>query len=315
MVNTLMAGYNFKVSCTNNGLIDQGYMAFTYTLLTVLLWSTIATAFKLALAELSPLQLVAWSSLVSWLFYLLLMLLKGSVKMAMIELLKKPLFYLTLGLLNPFIYFWLVFESFARLSAQLAQAINYTWPFVMTLLSVFVGKKLSRKNIVLLCLGYVGLLIAVTQGNVDFYKEVNWIGVVIGLVSTLTWAGFWILQSAVKAKPELTLFVTFTISVPLCFIALYFKEGISLPTLSGLGFSLYVGLIEMGITYWIWLNAIRLSENVARLNQWILLTPVISLFFIAKVLQESIHLTTFIGLGLLLIAILLDRLPQKRQRR
>ena len=43
----------------------------------VLLWSTVATAFKISLAEVSPLGLVTLASTVSWFFLLLVLLVTG----------------------------------------------------------------------------------------------------------------------------------------------------------------------------------------------------------------------------------------------
>ena len=46
--------------------------ALVYALTAVALWSTVATGFKLGLAELRPLQLLWLGSAVSWLFFALL---------------------------------------------------------------------------------------------------------------------------------------------------------------------------------------------------------------------------------------------------
>ena len=48
--------------------MDDQRRAYLYGLAAVLCWSTVATAFKLSLAYLTPAQLVLSASLVSWLF-------------------------------------------------------------------------------------------------------------------------------------------------------------------------------------------------------------------------------------------------------
>ena len=51
-------------------MIKNQRHAIYYALAAVFLWSTVATAFKLALQQLSPLQLVFYASVFSWLFLL-----------------------------------------------------------------------------------------------------------------------------------------------------------------------------------------------------------------------------------------------------
>jgi len=55
----------------------------------------------------------------------------------------------------------------------------------------------------------------------------------------------------------------------------------------------------MGITFVLWLTALRLSTTTAQISILIYLSPAMSLVFIWLVLKESIHPTTIIGLALI----------------
>lgn len=95
-------------------------------LASVLLWSTVATAFKLTLAELNPLQMVTVASIVSALALLVICAAMGKLKLIVPTLLANPFYYLLLGLINPLAYYLILFKAYSLLPASQAQAINYS---------------------------------------------------------------------------------------------------------------------------------------------------------------------------------------------
>jgi drug/metabolite transporter (DMT)-like permease len=55
----------------------------------------------------------------------------------------------------------------------------------------------------------------------------------------------------------------------------------------------------MGITFVLWLKALRLTDNASKVANLIFLSPILSLFLIHFIVGEDIHWSS--GLGLLLI--------------
>jgi drug/metabolite transporter (DMT)-like permease len=74
--------------------------------------------------------------------------------------------------------------------------------------------------------------------------------------------------------------------------------------------SVYIGLFEMGITFFVWLKALSLSDNKTKTSTIVYLFPVISLFLIAFVLGEKIIISSIVGLALILGGILYQQLEQ-----
>ena len=64
----------------------------------------------------------------------------------------------------------------------------------------------------------------------------------------------------------------------------------------------------MGITFFVWLKALALSEDKAKTSTIIYLFPVISLFFIAFVLGEELYASSIVGLLLILGGILIQQI-------
>ena len=133
--------------------------ACIYALVTALMWSTIATAFKVALIDLDPWQLLFWSVATSTLFLLGLTAYQQKLPLVVKQFKQSPLFFIGLGILNPFFYHLALFGAYDLLPAQQAQALNYSWPIALTLLSIpLMGRRLSFNNLLCCLLAYSGVV-------------------------------------------------------------------------------------------------------------------------------------------------------------
>ncbi|MCV5919613.1 DMT family transporter, partial [Escherichia coli] len=79
-------------------------------------------------------------------------------------------------------------------------------------------------------------------------------------------------------------------------------EGASWQSISIKGWAAvtYVGLFEMGVTFVLWLSALKLTQNTARISNLIFASPFISLMLLATIIGEKIHPSTLIGLVLII---------------
>ena len=111
-------------------------LAYIYAAITVLLWSTVATAFKISLRYVDTFQLLFIASTSACIFLLVVIIIQGNAK-AIFSLQRASYYRLALfGLLNPFLYYLVLFKAYDLLPAQIAQALNYTWAISLMLLSI-----------------------------------------------------------------------------------------------------------------------------------------------------------------------------------
>ncbi len=104
----------------------------------------------------------------------------------------------------------------------------------------------------------------------------------------------------------------FLVALPFAFaVALY--EGAAWSTISIKGWLAvsYVGLFEMGITFVLWLSALKLTQNTARISNLIFASPFISLMLLAYVIGEEIHPSTLVGLVLIVIGLVVQQIKRK----
>lgn len=285
--------------------------AIQFALLAVLLWSTVATAFKLALVYLSPLQLLTVATAVSVVIFAGIITWQQRWVETFDIGVKRYKFYSFQGFINPFAYYLVLFSAYDALPAQQAQAINYSWAITMALLAIPILKqKLSRRGLFAMLVAYLGVFLIATGGTWDL-QQTNWYGIGLALGSTLLWAGYWLSNIQNTDKPTPALFWCFAFGFVWLLAAQWllvddpWQAYLELPWHGWLG-GIYVGLFEMGITFLVWLTAMRSAVNAGRISSLIFLSPFISLLFIYFILGESIHSTTIIGLMLIITGLILQ---------
>lgn len=281
--------------------LDDQQKAYCYGLGAVLCWSTVATAFKLSLNYLSPAQLLLMATGVSWLFLGALLILGGKIALVTRGSARDYLHSLVLGGLNPFLYYLILLEAYALLPAQEAQALNYTWALTMALLAVPLLRHPLRPLEVLAALVcYCGVLVIATRGQVMTLDFANPLGVGLALLSTLLWALYWILNTNERRDPVAALFLNFSFALPLLLGYCLWQGQLRAVPWQGVAGAVYVGLIEMGLSFTLWLNAMRLTRSTIRISSLIFVAPPLSLVLIHFVLDEAILASTVIGLVLIL---------------
>jgi drug/metabolite transporter (DMT)-like permease len=282
--------------------------AYLYGLSTVLIWSTVASAFKIALRHLEPVQLLLVADAVSVLT--LGAILAAQKKLCLLrslsrgELLRNGL----LGALNPFLYYLVLFKAYSLLPAQVAQPLNYTWAIALSLLSVpLLGQRLTRRDIIAIFVSYAGVVVLSTQGNLAGLDLGSPLGVGLALFSTLIWALYWIGNTKNATDPVLALLLNFGAAFPLILGTALAGPGLPAWDAQGLAAACYVGVFEMGVSFALWLMAMRLTTSTARIGNLIFLSPFLSLVLIHFILGEVIHATTYAGLVLILAGNLLQK--------
>ncbi len=286
--------------------------AILLALTSVLLWSTVATAFELSLEVLDPVGLLVLSSAASTLVLGVVLLVKGKAG-AVLEGGARSLALSALaGFLNPFLYYMVLFRAYDLLPAQQAQPLNYTWPIVLSVLSVpLLGQRMSRRTILAVLASFSGVVVISTGGDLTGLTVESPLGVALATGSSLIWASYWILNLKDRRSEVVKLFLGF------CFGTIYslawavFSGGLpslSLPAIAGAS---YVGAFEMGLTFVIWLKALGLAEKTSQVGILVFLSPFLSLVFISLVLHEPLRWATVAGLALIVGGILLEKLPRR----
>ena len=283
--------------------------AYLYALVAVLFWSTVASAFKISLRYLDVLPLLFFASIVSTVTFLAYLLFLK--KLTLLKDLSKADFLVSavLGFFNPFLYYIVLFKAYYILRAQEAMTINWVWPITLVLLSIPILKqKIKPRSILAIIISFLGVFIIATGGDILGFRFTKPVGVLLALTSTVIWALFWIYNVQDKRDEVVGLFLNFAFGTVFIFAAMLLFGRIEIPGAVGLLGAVYIGLFEMGVTFLVWLKALKLAKTTAHVANLIYLVPFFSLVVISFVVGEKIVYSTIIGLLFIVGGIILQKL-------
>ena len=284
-----------------DGTMNNQSKAYTCALVTVGLWSTIATVSKLSLRHLGPAELLMYAAIISCVVLLLVIIVQKKVRYLQVLTLRDWLMSIHFGILNPFLYYLILFQAYDLLPAQQAQIINYTWAITLTLLSIpLLGQRVIGMQWLAIGVSYAGVLVIATRGDVLGLHFDNPLGVGLALLSTVIWALYWILNTRDKRDPVIGLFLNFVCAVPFIIGYVWYTDGLRPIALNGLAGAVYIGVFEMGVSFILWLMALKFTDNTAKIANLIFIAPFTSLFFIHFWVGEEIFPSTLVGLVLVM---------------
>jgi len=263
----------------------------------LLMWSTVATAFKLTLRTGTPAELL----FVSVLTACLVLIPAGFFQARKVSIsLQNVLKALGAGLLMPLTYYSVLFVAYDRLPAQSAQIINFTWPVFMAAAAMLLKREpANMARIFFLLISLSGAIVVLTRGTFSLKGAEDLPGSMLALGSALLWTAFWMLQSNIPLPGTLRMGLYFS-GAFIVMIILSASGFALIPSHSRTWFGgIYTGLFEMSLPFLIWQKALEKTRSVAVISNVIYLSPFLSLIFIRTFLQEAIHPSSLIGLLLI----------------
>ena len=283
--------------------------AYLYAGIAIFFWSTVASAFKVGLQHINFIQFLFFASWTS-LFVLLIINLFGGQLKQLRSLEKKDLaFSALMGALSPFAYYLVLFKAYEILPAQVAQPLNMVWPIVLVFLSVIMLKqKISYKSFIALFISFIGVYFISSQGEPGTLAFKEPLGVLLAAGSSLIWSLYWIYNIKKGLDETLQLLLNFFFaSVYITLFILIFNDFRNLD-MTGITLAVYAGIFEMGITFILWIKAMKYTASNDKISNLVYIAPFLSLVFIHYFVGETIYVTSLIGLTLIVLGILVEKL-------
>ena len=204
--------------------------AYFFAGIAIFFWSTVATAFKLSLEHLEPIQLVLYSTLFSICVLFIIVIYQGKFHLirdfSRNDLTKCAL----LGFLNPCLYYIILFKGYDALPAQEAMVINFSWPIMLVILSIPILKQtIDIKSFLSIIVCYFGVVVIATNGDVFSMHFENPFGVLLMLISTVIWSLFWLFNTKNSNDSLVSLFLIFMFSFPFILIFVFLSNSFVIP--------------------------------------------------------------------------------------
>lgn len=288
--------------------MDKLKRSYAYAGLAILFWSTVPTAFKISLEQLDVLPMLTIASVTSAAALFVIVAATGKLKLLFSSDLRSLLHSALLGLVNPALYYLILLKAYQLLPAQVAQPLNMIWPIVLVFLSIPVLKqKIRKKSIAALFICFAGVWLISSRGKPFNPGTGDLTGVLLATGSSVFWAVYFILNVHDKRDEAVKLFLNFIFGSIFLSAAMFFTGKWNEISLSvSLATSVYIGLFEMGITFYFWLKALRLAPTTDKVSNLVYITPFISLILVHFILREPVYYTTPLGLLVIITGILVQ---------
>jgi len=295
-----------------SGLSSQN-RAYIFAAIAIFFWSTVATAFKLSLEHLEPIQLVFYSTIFSVLVLFFIVFFQGKLKLIKNFSKHALLKCAFLGLLNPCLYYIILFKGYDILPAQEAMVINFSWPVMIVILSIPILKQtIDIKSFLSIIVSYIGVVVIASKGDIFSMQFESPLGVIYILITTVIWALFWLFNTKNSNDTVVSLFLIFLFSLPYILLIVYFSNSFIIPSIKGIIGSAYIGLFEMGISVVLWQVALKTSTTISRVASLVFITPFLSLLILHFVLKETILTSTIIGVILICVGLFFQKYFTKK---
>jgi drug/metabolite transporter (DMT)-like permease len=273
------------------------------------------TAFKLTLNYLNPGMLLLIATFTAFFFLGVVILVKGKLRMLKTITFKQVLNSALMGLFNPFLYYLVLFEAYNRIPAQEGVALNYIWPVMLVLFSIiFLKQRINFLSFIAILVSFGGTVVIAMHGNFSEFRFSDTLGVILAIGSAFFWASFWIINMKDPREAIVKMFVNFAFGAVYILAWNLFTNNIIIPDIYGLTGAIYIGIFEMGLTFVLWLTALKLSTNTARVSNLVFISPFISLMLISLVVGEKILPATVIGLVIIVAGIAIQQYSQWKEK-
>lgn len=288
--------------------MERTRQSYIYALLAIFFWSTVPTAFKISLGVLDILPMLTIASISSAIILLIIVFWTKKGHLILKSSPKAILNSAILGFINPFLYYLILLKAYQLLPAQVAQPLNMIWPIILVFLSMpLLGQKIARKSFIALFISFIGVYIISSQGKLFQPGNTNLTGVILATGSSVFWAFYFILNVRDKRDEAIKLLLNFLFGSAYFIIAMAVTGNWHpVISLAGASSAIYIGLFEMGITFFFWLKALQMAATTDKISNLVYLAPFISLIFIHFILHESVYYTTPVGLIFIISGILIQ---------
>jgi len=215
------------------------------------------------------------------------------------------------GLLS-YLYYVVYTASLKLVPAVEAAMLNYLYPIAIILFAVwFYREKLTAAKWMLALAGLAGTYVIIANGQWTGMMLTNWQGDLLALASAVCWGLYSVLTRRDDSPLFAAVFVYILVSFLLAAMNLtLFSEWVlpSWEVLLGVG---YLGLTNNLLSYFLWLQALRIS-SVMLVSSMSYVTPFATLLFIVVLIGEPVSWYQMAGFVWILICVYVQKRLDRR---
>ncbi len=292
--------------------MNKGYLFAT---LSVFFWSTMTPVSKALMRDAGGFEVQLWRAGVGAAALLAVIVAGGRLPDLKSLVRREGPRLAGYGFVGFFLYTTLHLYTLSVVSGQLTVVVNYLWPvFTVCLSCLILREPLHPADAVALALSFAGVAVATLGGGAgSAFTSRTALGLLATVAAALSFAWFSVKNKQLGEDQTLCMFVYNLTSAVLAFpFALHAGFARHTPALvAGLT---WLGVSGGALGNLFWAMALDRSDasKIANLAYG---TPILSVFICGTVLGEGLHLSSFVGLALILLGFAVQRRYSVRRER
>ncbi len=275
-------------------------------LLCVIFWASTAPVIRLSQHSLDNYQFLFWTSIFSLLAVTLVSLFKGTILVPLSYKKSDWFAAISIGFVGTFLYYLLLFKGFAEGKSINVIIIQYTWPLMLSFLSIFFFKEsLNLRKVLATSLGLFAVVIVLSKGDITHFtlQEPKLLSYVA--IGALCFAIFNLGMKHLKLEPTSLFVVFFAVATISAYVAMMMHSTFVYPKGRDIAAVIFLGCIVNGLADLVWLWALRKTE-ASTLAPFIYFTPVVAMMYLVLFFDDPFYPAYYFGLFLIVISGLLS---------
>ena len=279
---------------------------YIYLTLCILIRAMLPVVSKKMLIELDNIQILFYSTILSSCVMSLIVLGEKKIKTFKKYSIHEYLIMCLLGFFGAYLFYILLYQAFSLTTAQEAFILNFTWPIMIVFLSLLVLKeKMTLRKVIAILVSFFGVVIIVTKGHIGSLKFTSFTGNLFALGAAFSFATFSVLGKKYVFDKTISMFVFSLSGLVFATLTLFTFSTFKIPSVSILPWLIYNGVLINGLSFLFWLKSIE-HGDINLLSNIAYVTPFVSLVYIFIFLEESILLSSVVGLIVIISGIFIQ---------
>jgi len=278
-----------------------------YVMLCVFLWALIPVVSKLGQSNLDNHQFLFWSSTISFLTFLIIIMTKKKGKMILSLSAKDWIHSIVLGILGTYLYYILLYFGYANAKGIEVLIIQYCWPIFVIILSILILKeRLNIRKVISIVLGFFGVFLVLTKGKLTEIHLDNFFVDSIVFIAAFVFGLFSVLSKRVRIDSLTLVTIYFFTATVISFLSMISLSEFKLPTQETFLPIIINGIFVNGVSYLLWIGALKIGK-ASFIAPFVFLTPVISTILLILFFKEPFQLIYVIGMVSVIIGGLINK--------
>ena len=278
---------------------------YIYSLISILMWSTLATSAKLLLDNFTNFQVLCVSSLIAAIVLLIMNIVSGKIKVLKNYKLMDWIKTILAGIPGIFLYHIFYYAGADILPASQAFIINYLWPVMSIIFAcILLKEKMTIRKAVALLVSFAGVIL-VTGSGISEVGGLFASGAIFCSLGAVSYGLFTVLNQMISYDKCISMMINFAVSFILAGIVVVAKDGVFMPNGTQLLGLLWNGIITLAVPNTLWIIALE-KRDTAKISNLAYITPFVSLIWARLILKEELRPACIFGLVIIVLGIFIQ---------